>query len=174
MASTKSSSSKNDPREIFGWIVYDWANSAFYTTVVAALFGDYLTRLAQASVGDNGVIFTFGPLLITAKSLAPLTVGVSVFLQVFLLPILGAFGDYSSLKKRLMVLFCYLGVATTCLLFFLTSGRYLFGAVVFIVANICFGASIVFYNSFLPDITTENQRDRVSSAGFAWGYMGGG
>jgi MFS transporter, UMF1 family len=164
----------NDRREIFGWIVYDWANSAFYTTVVAALFGEYLTRLAQASVGENGTIFQLGPLLVTAKSLAPLTTGASVFLQVFLLPILGAFGDYSSLKKRLMMLFCYLGVTATCLLYFLTSGRYIFGAIVFIVANLCFGASIVFYNSYLPDITTEDRRDQVSSSGFAWGYVGGG
>jgi UMF1 family MFS transporter len=171
---TKDRLAKNDRREVFGWVVYDWANSGFSTTVVAALFGEYLTRLAQASVGENGVIFSFGPLLVTAKSLAPFTVGMSVFLQVFLLPILGAFGDYSSLKKRLMILFCYSGVIATCLLFFLTGGRYLFGALIFIAANVCFGASIVYYNSFLPDITTEDQRDRVSSRGFAWGYLGGG
>ena len=167
-------SAKNNPREIFGWIVYDWANSGFYTTVVAALFGDYVTRLAQAAVGANGVIFTFGPILLTAKSLAPFTVGTSVFLQVFLLPVLGALGDYSTLKKKLMIFFCYAGVAATCLLFFLTTGRHIFGSIVFIVANVCFGASIVFYNSFLPDISTEDQRDSVSSRGFAWGYLGGG
>src|SRR5256885_14796444 len=91
---------KNDRREIFGWIVYDWANSAFYTTVVAALFGEYLTRLARAAVGENGTIFALGPLLVTAKSLAPFTIGLSVFVQVFLLPVLGALGDYSALKKR--------------------------------------------------------------------------
>ena len=166
--------SKNNPREVFGWIVYDWANSGFSTTVVAALFGEYLTRLAQSAVGENGVIFGLGPILITAKSLAPFTVGVSVFLQVFLLPILGALGDYSTLKKRLMMLFCFAGAAATCLLVFLTTGRHIFGAVIFIVANLCFGASIVFYNSFLPEITTEDQRDRVSSRGYAWGYLGGG
>jgi UMF1 family MFS transporter len=165
---------KNDPREIFGWIVYDWANSGFYTTVVAALFGDYLTRLAQAQLGDNGVILSIGPFLLTAKSLAPFTVGTSVFLQVFLLPVLGALGDYSILKKKLMLLFCYGGAAATCVLFFLTTGRHIFGAAVFVVANVCFGASIVFYNSFLPDIATEDQRDKVSSRGYAWGYMGGG
>jgi UMF1 family MFS transporter len=165
---------KNDPREIFGWIVYDWANSGFYTTVVAALFGDYLTRLAQAQLGDNGIILSIGPFLLTAKSLAPFTVGTSVFLQVFLLPVLGALGDYSILKKKLMLLFCYGGAAATCVLFFLTTGRHIFGAAVFVVANVCFGASIVFYNSFLPDIATEDQRDKVSSRGYAWGYMGGG
>jgi UMF1 family MFS transporter len=164
----------NDPQEVFGWIVYDWANSGFYTTVVAALFGEYLTSLTQAVVGENGVIFHFGPLLVTAKSLAPFAGGVSVFLQVFLLPILGALGDYSTLKKRLMIGFCYAGAAATCLFFFLTTGRHLFGAFVFIVANVCFGASIVFYNAFLPDIASEDQRDRVSSRGYAWGYMGGG
>jgi UMF1 family MFS transporter len=169
-----SHTTKNNPREIFGWIVYDWANSGFYTTVVAALFGDYLTRLAQAKLGDNGVILALGPFLLTAKSLAPFTVGTSVFLQVFLLPVLGALGDYSVLKKRLMMFFCYAGAGATCLLYFLTPGRHIFGAVVFIVANVCFGASIVFYNSFLPDITTENQRDKVSSRGYAWGYLGGG
>jgi UMF1 family MFS transporter len=73
-----------------------------------------------------------------------------------------------------MMFFCYAGAGATVLLFFLTTGRHLFGAVVFIVANVCFGASIVFYNSFLPDITTEDQRDRVSSRGFALGYLGGG
>lgn len=165
---------KNDPREIFGWIVYDWANSGFYTTVVAALFGEYLTSLAQKSLGDNGLIFSLGPLLVTAKSLAPFTVGTSVFLQVFLLPVLGSLGDYSALKKRLMLFFCYGGAGAACLLFFLTPGRHVFGAIVFVVANVCFGASIVFYNSYLPDIATEDQRDKVSSRGYAWGYLGGG
>lgn len=165
---------QNDPKEIFGWIVYDWANSAFYTTVVAALFGEYLTSLAQETVGENGLLFRLGPFLVTAKSIAPVAVGVSVFLQVFLLPILGAFGDYSILKRRLMIFFCYIGVIATCMLYFLTVGRHWFGSIVFILANVAFGASNVFYNSFLPDITTEDRRDRVSSQGFAWGYLGGG
>ena len=90
---------KNDSREIFGWKVYDWANSAFYTTVVAALFSPYLTRLAQAAVGENGVVMHLGPLgNVTAKSLPTLCVSISVGAQVFLLPVLGALGDYSDLK----------------------------------------------------------------------------
>ena len=169
-----SNTDKNDRREIFGWKMYDWANSAFYTTVVGALFGPYLTRLAQAAVGENGIVLDLGPLgAVTAKSLPTLCVSISVGAQVFLLPILGALGDYSDLKKRLMALFCYLGVAANCLLFFLQGNLYLPGGVLFIIANICFGASIVFYNAFLPEITTDDQADKVSSRGYAYGYLGG-
>lgn len=165
---------KNNPREIFGWKMYDWANSAFYTTVVGALFSPYLTRLAQTAVGENGVVMDLGPLgAVTAKSLPSLCVSISVGAQVFLLPVLGALGDYSDLKKRLMAMFCYIAVFANCLLFFVQGNLYLFGGLLFIVANVCFGASIVFYNAFLPEITTEDQADKVSSRGFAYGYLGG-
>ena len=167
-------SDKNDKREIFGWKMYDWANSAFYTTVVGALFSPYLTRLAQAAVGENGVVLDLGPLgAVTAKSLPTLCVSISVGAQVFLLPILGALGDYSDLKKRMMALFCYIAVVANCLLFFIKDNLYLAGGLLFIVANVCFGASNVFYNAFLPEITTEDQADKVSSRGYAYGYLGG-
>ena len=167
-------SDKNDPRELFGWKMYDWANSAFYTTVVGALFSPYLTRLAQDAVGENGVVLNLGPFgAVTAKSLPTLCVSISVGAQVFLLPILGALGDYSDLKKRLMALFCYIAVAANCLLFFVQGNLYLLGGVLFIIANIGFGASIVFYNAFLPEIASEDQADKVSSRGFAYGYLGG-
>ena len=165
---------KNDKREIFGWKMYDWANSAFYTTVVGALFSPYLTRLAQTAVGENGVVLDLGPLgAVTAKSLPTLCVSISVGAQVFLLPILGALGDYSDLKKRLMALFCYIGVIANCLLFFIKDNLYLLGGVLFVIANVGFGAALVFYNAFLPDITTEDQADKVSSRGYAYGYLGG-
>ena len=165
---------KNNPRELFGWKMYDWANSAFYTTVVGALFSPYITRLAQSSVGENGVVLDLGPLgAVTAKSLPTLCVSISVGAQVFLLPILGALGDYSNLKKRLMAIFCYIAVIANCLMFFIAGERYLFGGVLFIVANVCFGAALVFYNAFLPEITTEDQADKVSSRGYAYGYLGG-
>jgi UMF1 family MFS transporter len=165
---------KNDKREIFGWKMYDWANSAFYTTVVGALFSPYITRLAQNAVGENGVVLDLGPLgAVTAKSLPTLCVSISVGAQVFLLPLLGALGDYSDLKKRMMALFCYIAVVANCLLFFIKDDLYLAGGVLFIVANVCFGAALVFYNAFLPEITTEDQADKVSSRGFAYGYLGG-
>lgn len=167
-------SDKNNPRELFGWKMYDWANSAFYTTVVGALFSPYLTRLAQTAVGENGVVLDLGPLgAVTAKSLPTLCVSISVGAQVFLLPILGALGDYSDLKKRMMAFFCYIAVTANCLMFFVKDDLYLLGGVLFIIANVCFGAALVFYNAFLPEIATEDQVDKVSSRGFAYGYLGG-
>ena len=165
---------KNNPRELFGWKMYDWANSDFYTTVVGALFSPYITRLAQAAVGENGVVLDLGPLgAVTAKSLPTLCVSISVGAQVFLLPILGALGDYSDLKKRLMALFCYIAVVANCLMFFIQGNLYLLGGILFIIANVGFGAALVFYNAFLPDISTEDQADKVSSRGYAYGYLGG-
>jgi len=165
----------NDRREIFGWVMYDWANSAFSTTVATTLLGVYLTGLAQNILGENGTVISFGPLgRVAAKSFFPFCVAASVFLQAFLLPVLGAIADYSNLKKRLMAMFCYVGVAATCLLFFITGSLYTIGGLLFIIANLCFGASIVFYNAFLPEITTEDRRDKISSRGYALGYLGGG
>ena len=165
----------NDRREIFGWTMYDWANSAFSTTVGTALLAPYLTALAQSAVGENGTVLSLGPFgSVTAKSFFPYCIALSVFLQVFFLPILGAIADYTNLKKRLMAVFCYAGALATCLLFFIQGNLYLLGGLLFIMANLSFGAAIVFYNAFLNDITTEDQRDKISSRGFAMGYLGGG
>ncbi len=155
--------------------MYDWANSAFQTTVVTVLLGPYLTALAQRAVGENGPVLRLGSFgAVTAKSLFPFCVSLSVFLQVFLLPVLGAIADYSSMKKRLMAVFCYIGATATCLLFFITDRLYIAGGILFVVANLSFGASLVLYNAFLNDIATPDRRDQVSSRGYALGYLGGG
>jgi UMF1 family MFS transporter len=167
---------KNEPREIFGWVMYDWANSAFLTTVISVLAGPYLTALAQNRLGDeNGVVLDLGWLgAITAKSLFPFAISLSVLGQVFLLPILGAVADYSRLKKQFMMFFCAVGVVAGCLLFFIEGDLYLLGSLLIIVSNLAMGGSLVFYNAFLSDVCTEDQRDRISSRGFALGYLGGG
>ena len=165
----------NDRREIFGWLMYDWANSAFYTTVVGALFGPYLTALAQSAVGENGTVLNLGFLgSVTAKSLSTITIAAGVLLQVFLLPILGSLADYTNLKKPLMAFFCYVAVTANCLMFFVAGDLYLLGSLLFIIANVSYGAAMVFYNAYLPEITTEDRRDKVSSQGYALGYLGGG
>ena len=165
---------KNDQREIFGWLAYDWANSAFYTTVVTVLAGPYLTALAQDHVGKAGVVLHLGPFgSITSDNLFTSTLGASIFLQIFLLPMLGSIADFTPYKKKMMACFCYVGVVASSLLFFVSGTNYLWGCLFLLISNICFAASNVFYNSFLVDLTTEDKRDKISSYGYAAGYLGG-
>jgi MFS transporter, UMF1 family len=164
--------SHNDRKEIFGWMVYDWANSAFFTVVVGVLLGPYLLSLAQAAVGENGVILDLVFFRVTPKGLPSFCTAVSVISMVLFLPVLGAIADYTHLKKSLMAVFCYVGVLAGALLFFVTDS-YVACSVLFVVSTMCFAASNVFYNAYLIDVTTEDQRDKVSSYGYGLGYLSG-
>lgn len=165
----------NDKREIFGWAMYDWANSAFSTTIGTVFLGPYLASLAAkaASLSPDKLARFFG-IPVAADSFFPYCISFSVLMQVFFLPILGAIADYSHRRKQMMQIFATIGAAATILMFFVTTPLWWLGGVLFIVANLAFGASIVFYNSYLPDIASEDQRDRVSSYGWAMGYLGDG
>ncbi len=168
----------NDKREITGWMMYDWANSAFSTTVVTALLGPYIQSLAESAAEP----FRFLGATVQPGAIYPFAVSLSVILQVVFLPLLGAIADYTALKKRMLLAFAYTGAVATILLFFIsadmplagTSGAVALGSLLLIVANLCFGAAIVFYNSFLPQIVSPDRRDEVSSKGWALGYLGGG
>lgn len=178
MTATGETAVINDKRELFGWMMYDWANSAFSTTVVTSLLGPYIQALAEASTEPLRLFGT----AIEPGAIYPAAVSLSVVLQVFFLPLLGTIADYTALKKRMLLTFAYIGAFATILLFFVkadmaffgTSGAVLVGSLLFIIANLCFGAAIVFYNSFLPQIATPDRRDEVSSKGWALGYLGGG
>jgi UMF1 family MFS transporter len=166
--------------ERIGWYFYDWANSAFSTTVVTVFLGPYLAAIAKRAAGcptddecADGTVAVLG-LDIAPGSLFPYTVSLSVFLTVFVLPVVGAIADRSPHKKELLAGTAYIGAAATVAMLFLTGDRYLLGAGLFLVANIAFGASVVVYNSFLPQIAGPEQRDSVSSIGWAYGYLGGG
>ncbi len=165
----------NDKREIFGWAMYDWANSAFSTTIGTVFLGPYLASLAATAAeayGDGMARFLGIP--VAPDSFVPYIVSFSVLLQVLFLPILGAIADYSHLRKQLMRVFATVGAIAATALFFVTQPVWWLGGVLFLVANLAFGAAIVFYNAYLPDIASEDQRDRVSSYGWAMGYLGGG
>lgn len=165
----------NDRREIFGWAMYDWANSAFSTTVGTVFLGPYVASLARnaaEAVGSTTVSFLGIP--IAPDSFLPYCISFSVGMQVLFLPILGAIADYSHQRKLMMRLFATIGALATILMFLLTAGLWWLGGVLFIIANLAFGAAIVFYNAYLPDIASEDERDRVSSYGWAMGYLGGG
>ncbi len=168
----------NDRHEIFGWVMYDWANSAFITTVVTALLGPYILSLAATSSSPLEI----GHWRIEPAAIFPAAVSLSVLLQVFILPVLGTIADYTRLKKTMLLSFAYVGAACTCLFFFIradmllvgTNGAVVIASLLVVIANLCFGASLVFYNAFLPDIASPDRRDTVSSQGFAIGYLGGG
>src|SRR2546429_275455 len=160
-------------RERVGWYFYDWANSAFYTTVITVFLGPYLGSIAENAQDAKGLVHPFG-IPVAAGSLFSYTVSLSVLLTVFVLPVVGAVADRSARKKELLALFAYLGAGAAVGLVFVTGDRYLLGALLFLVANISFGAANVIYYSFLPQIAGPDDRDRVSSLGWGIGYVGGG
>ena len=168
-----SSPSEYSVREQRGWYLYDWANSPYFTSVLAVFLGPYLTALAKAAADANGFIHPFG-IPVDARSLYPYLISISVAGQVIFLPVVGAIADYGHRKKELLGLTAFLGAAATVAMFFIQGTNYMLGAALLIVSNISFGASIVVYNSFLPEIAPPEQRDAISSRGWALGYAGGG
>jgi UMF1 family MFS transporter len=165
----------NDKREIFGWAMYDWANSAFSTTVGTVFLGPYLASLtAEAAKAYPDGMARLAGIPIAPDSFLPYCVSFSVGMQVLFLPILGAIADYSHMRKQMMQIFATLGAIATIMLFLVQGDLWWLGGLLFILANLTFGAAMVFYNSYLPDIASEEQRDSVSSYGWAMGYLGGG
>ena len=164
-----SSGVKNDPGAIRGWVTYDWANSAYATTILAAVLPAYF---AAEVVGDSGVEF-LGRLW-TGQDLWAVAVGFGPLIMFLASPILGAIADYSASKRRFLTVFATWGAVFTSLLFFAISGDVVLTLSLFLLAHLGFVGANVFYDAFLPDLTTDDTIDMVSSRGFAWGYIGGG
>ncbi|SFD02675.1 MFS transporter, UMF1 family [Nocardioides terrae] len=166
------------------WYWYDWANSAFVTTTAAVLFAPYLTSVAEkAACGfvtddDKGVKCTQDVHLlglgISAGSLVFYIVTVATILSALVLPIVGAVADRSSDKPKLLGGFAWSGSVMAMLMFFVAGSDWQLGAVLLLLATLCLGASLVVYDSILVDIAEPDDRDRVSSRGWAFGYLGGG
>lgn len=160
-------------REIYGWYAYDWANTAFATTVVTVFLGPYLTAVARAAADPEGFVRPFG-VPVAAGAFFPYVVSISVLVQIVCLPILGAIADYAQMKKRLLGVFAFIGAGATMGLYLVQTDTYWLGGLLFLVANLSFGASVVFYNAFLPEIAAPEDRDAVSAKGVSIGWLGGG
>ena len=160
-------------REQRGWYVYDWANSAFFTSVVTLFFGPYITTLAKQAAAADGAVHLLG-LRLAPRAVWPYLVSASVLTQVLALPLLGAIADYGRRKKQMLGAFAYAGAGATMLMYLLHGDDYLPGCLLFLIANFCAGASVVIYNAFLPEIAGPRERDAVSSNGWGIGYAGGG
>ena len=159
-------------REQRAWYFYDWANSAFSTTIAGVRFAPYLISVAEEAAVDNR-IDVLG-LAVAPGALPSFTITASTLLSAFLLPLLGAVADRTARKKELLAGFAWVGAAFAALLFFVQGDNWQLGVVAFIVANLCFGAAAVFNDAILCLVAEEDERDRVSSRGWAYGYAGGG
>ena len=162
------------------WNWYDWANSAFYTTVLSVLFAPYLITIAGRAAGCadldetcNKTVNVLG-LHLAAGSLPSYLTSFATIASAFLLPIVGAFVDRSGRKKWHMAGYAYAGAFFAAMLFFLKGDNWQLGAVAIVLSSILGGCSLIAYYAILVDISNEDERDRVSSRGWAWGYLGGG
>ncbi len=157
-------------REIFGWAMYDFANSAFATTILAVIFNQYFATIVAG--GERGIEFL--GFRLHGASFFTFSVALSMGVSAVLSPFLGAVADVSASKKRFLMIFCYTAILFTGLLSFVHAGNYWRGAIFFIVTNIGFAGGNVFYNAFLPEISTDQNIGRISGLGWALGYIGGG
>jgi UMF1 family MFS transporter len=153
--------------------MYDWANSAFVTTVITLFLGPWLTSLAKEAAATDGSVGFLG-FRVVPQAVWPYSVSLSVLTQVFALPLLGAIADYASRKREMLAALAWAGAAATMAMYFLKDDRYALGVALFLFSNFAFGASIVVYNAFLPEIAGPDERDGVSSRGWGLGYLGGG
>jgi UMF1 family MFS transporter len=150
-------------QDLRAWAMYDWANSAFQTTIIAAVFPIYFHNVAAAGLPPA-----------EATSRFAWATTISIIIVAVVAPLLGAIADYAALKKRLLGIFMGVGVVATAAMYWIQRGDWLFALVLFVIGNVGVAGSIVFYESLLPHLVGESELDRVSSAGYALGYLGGG
>ena len=158
----------------FGWCMYDWANSAFATSITVAILPVYFVSLFKDSVGPETIMlgFTF-----TGSSVWSLSVAISTAIVAITSPALGIIADRKNIRKYLLITYTLVGSIFTVLLFFSVyfenlDWAWMFGC--FLIANVGFAGACVFYNSFLPHLGERDEYDQISGRGFSYGYVGGG
>lgn len=154
---------KAHKRAINAWAMYDWGNSAFATTIMAALLPIYYTRVAGSNLPGN-----------MATVYWAYTSSISLLVAAVLGPILGTIADFRGSKKTFLTIFMLIGVVGTALLYFVDTGDWQLASLFFVLGELGFAGSLVFYDSLLPHIAGPDEIDQVSSRGYALGYLGGG
>ncbi len=150
-------------RAINAWTMYDWGNSAFATTIMAAVLPVYFTSVAASNLAPNMATAYWG-----------YTSSISALVAAIISPILGALADFSGTKKRFLTIFMVIGVTATALLYFVQTGDWLLASLLFLFGNVGFAGSLVYYDGLLPHVARPDEIDQVSSRGYAMGYIGGG
>ncbi|WP_405814938.1 MFS transporter [Streptomyces sp. NBC_01390] len=159
-------------RERRGWYFYDWACSVYSTSVLTVFLGPYLTSVAEKAADADGFVHPLG-IPVRAGSVFAYSVSLSIILAVLVMPVVGAAADRTGRKKPLLGAAAYVGATATTGMFFLDGDRYLLGGLLLIIANAALSVSMMLYNSFLPQIAPVEERDAVSSRGWAFGYAAG-
>ncbi|GAA2766042.1 MFS transporter [Streptomyces paradoxus] len=159
-------------REQRGWYFYDWACSVYSTSVLTVFLGPYLTSVAKSAADAEGYVHPLG-IPVRAGSFFAYSVSLSVIVAVLVMPLVGAAADRTGRKKPLLAAAAYTGATATAAMFFLDGDRYLLGGALLIVANAAQSVAMMLYNSYLPQIAPPEQRDAVSSRGWAFGYAAG-
>ena len=149
--------------ELRAWAMYDWANSAMVVIVVSSVFPIYYSSVAGAELESRVATFRFA-----------MATTIGLFVAAVLAPVLGAIADYRAVKKRLLGTFMGLGVTAVAMMYFIGHGQWILASVLFILANLGANGSYVFYDALLPHVARPDEIDRVSTAGYALGYLGGG
>jgi len=160
---------RGDKKVIFGWALYDWANSAYMTTIAVAILPMYFAGVIVPTDG-----FRVGSSVFAAETLWGFMVSAAAFFVFIMAPVLGAIADYHNAKKRFLFSFCYLGVVSAALISVCGAGDVWLTIILFVIAQIGFVGANVFYDAFLPQLAEPGQEDQVSSKGFSYGYAGGG
>src|SRR3954462_4351585 len=150
-------------RDLRAWGMYDWADSAVQTTIIAGIFSIYFQKVAAADMP--------GPVATSRFAWATTW---SILIVAIVAPVLGAMADRAPVKKQLLAVFLAIGAVATAAMFFITRGNWQLALTLFVITNVGVAGSIVFYDSLLPHIAAEDELDRVSTAGYALGYLGGG
>ncbi|WP_406836425.1 MFS transporter [Streptomyces sp. AHU1] len=159
-------------REQRGWYFYDWACSVYSTSVLTVFLGPYLTAVAKHAADADGFVHPLG-VPVRAGSFFAYAVSASLVVAIVVMPMAGAAADRTGRKKPLLAAAAYLGAGATTGMFFLDGDRYLLGGLLLVVANASLAVSMALYNSYLPQIAPPEERDAVSSRGWAFGYAAG-